>query len=100
MGWGEIRWDKVISKNLGEGEGWVGFFSYVSKELFLGWDGGGWFFSFLFPLLSKGGWEGGLEFFLIFQRGFSLGGMGNGEVWLFFKGEKGRAKAFQKTLNY
>jgi hypothetical protein len=37
-----MKWDKVITKNLGKGEGWVGFFSYVSKELFLGWGGVGW----------------------------------------------------------
>ncbi len=60
---------------------------------------------FLFFLLSKGGWEeclkeGGLEFFLIFQRDFSLGGMWNGEVWFFLRGERGRAKAFQNMLNY
>ncbi len=43
-----MRRDKVITKNLGKGEGWVGFFSYVSKELFLGWGGVGW---------DGGGWE-------------------------------------------
>jgi hypothetical protein len=102
-----MTWDKVITKNLGKGEGWVGFFSYVSKELFL-WCGGGGMevgVFFFFLLLSKGEWEeclkeGGLEFFLIFQMDFSLGGMGNGEVWLFLKGERGRAKHFQKMLNY
>jgi hypothetical protein len=26
--------------------------------------------------------------------------MGNGEVWFFLRGERGRAKAFQNMLNY
>jgi hypothetical protein len=42
----------------------------------------------------------GFGVFLIFKRDFSLGGMGNGEVWLFLRVERGRAKAFQKMLNY
>ncbi len=93
-----MRWDKIVSKNVGrEEEGWVLFlfWSPSYKELFLGCGEVGWRRVSFFPFFEGGGGVGGWEeylgegagefvdSFLLFRRVFYWLALGRGKFGCF-----------------